>query len=62
MLLLFWAAAQAAPTPAGTVISNTASATFVDTATGLSVRINSNVVNTTVTALEALTLSPARTC
>jgi len=60
MLLLFWAAAQAAPTPAGTVISNTASATFVDTATGLSVRINSNTVNTTVAALEALTLNASQ--
>ncbi len=60
MLLLFWAAAQAAPTPAGTVIGNTASATFVDTATGLSVRINSNTVNTTVAALEALTLNASQ--
>jgi uncharacterized repeat protein (TIGR01451 family) len=60
MLLLFWAAAQAAPTPAGTVISNTASATFTDTATGLSVRLNSNTVNTTVAALEALTLNSSQ--
>ncbi len=60
MLLLFWAAAQAAPTPAGTVISNTASATFVDATTGLSVRINSNTVNTTVSALEALTLNASQ--
>lgn len=60
MLLLFWAAAQAAPTPVGTVISNTASATFVDTATGLPVRINSNTVNTTVAALEALTLTASQ--
>ena len=60
MLLLLWAAAQAAPSPAGTVISNTASATFVDTATGLPVRINSNTVNTTVAALEALTLNASQ--
>jgi len=60
MLLLFWAAAQAAPTPAGTVISNTASATFVDAATGLPVRINSNTVNTTVAAMEALTLNASQ--
>lgn len=60
MLLLFWAAAQAAPTPAGTVISNTASATFVDATTGLSARVNSNTVNTTVSALEALTLNASQ--
>ncbi|WP_411884964.1 SdrD B-like domain-containing protein [Polaromonas sp. YR568] len=60
MLLLFWAAAQAAPTPAGTVITSAASATFTDTATGLSVRINSNIVNTVVGPLEALTLSTSQ--
>ncbi|WP_332775541.1 SdrD B-like domain-containing protein [Polaromonas sp.] len=56
LLLLFWAVAQAAPTPAGTVISSTATATYVDSATGLSVRLVSNTVNTTVSRLEALTL------
>jgi uncharacterized repeat protein (TIGR01451 family) len=60
MLLLFWAAAQAAPTPAGTVISNTATATFVDAATGLTVHLNSNTVNTTVATLEALTLASSQ--
>ena len=60
LLLLFWAAAQAAPTPAGTVISNMARATFVDAATGLSVHLNSNTVNTRVTALEALTLASSQ--
>ena len=60
MLLLLWTAAQAAPTPAGTVISNMASATFVDTATGLAVRMNSNTVNTRVTALESLTLNASQ--
>ncbi|WP_431094711.1 SdrD B-like domain-containing protein [Polaromonas aquatica] len=60
MLLLFWVAAQAAPTPAGTVIRNMATATFVDTATGLAAHLNSNTVNTTVTALEALTLASSQ--
>ncbi|UUZ77674.1 hypothetical protein LP414_11710 [Polaromonas sp. P1(28)-13] len=37
LLLLFWAtAAQAVPTPAATVISNTATGSFVDSVTGLS--------------------------
>lgn len=57
LLLLFWAtAAQAVPTPAGTVISNTATGSFLDSVTGLSVRLASNTVNTRVTGLEALTL------
>jgi len=56
LLLLFWAVAQAAPTPVGTVISNTGSATYVDSTTGLPARLTSNPVNTTVTVLEALTL------
>ncbi len=56
-LLLLLLTAEAAPTPAGTVISNTATATFVDTATGLSVRLNSNTVATIVAGLEALTLT-----
>ncbi|MEO7886911.1 MAG: hypothetical protein ABIR76_09220, partial [Polaromonas sp.] len=60
MLLLFWVAAQAAPSPAGTVISNTATATFVDAATGLSVHLTSNTVNTTVAVLEALTLASSQ--
>src|SRR6188508_1116353 len=48
-VLLFAAAmAQAAPA-AGVVISNTALASFVDTATGGLVRLNSNTVNTRVT-------------
>ena len=56
LMLLCWAA-QGAPTPAGTVIRNTATATFVDSVTGLSVRLNSNTVSTAVTSLEALTLT-----
>ena len=59
-LLLFWGVAQAAPAPAATVISNTATGTFVDSASGLSVRLTSNTVNTTVTALEALTLTASQ--
>ena len=60
LLLLFWVVAQAAPAPAATVISNTATGTFIDSASGLSVRLNSNTVNTTVTALEALTLTASQ--
>lgn len=60
LLLLFWVAAQAAPAPAGTVIRNTAKATFVDATSGLSVRLTSNTVNTTVAALEALTLTASQ--
>jgi uncharacterized repeat protein (TIGR01451 family) len=57
MLLLSLAAAYATPPPAGMVISNRATGTFVDTSTGLPANLNSNVVNTTVLPLEALTLS-----
>jgi uncharacterized repeat protein (TIGR01451 family) len=57
LLLLCWVAAQGAPAPAGTVIVNTANAAFIDSATGLSVRLNSNTVSTVVTAFEALTLT-----
>ncbi|MFI5447719.1 SdrD B-like domain-containing protein [Polaromonas sp. UC242_47] len=60
LLLLFWAAAQAAAPAAGTMISASASATFVDAATGLSVRLNSNVVSTKVLPLEALTLTASQ--
>jgi uncharacterized repeat protein (TIGR01451 family) len=60
LLLLFWALAQAAPTPAATVIRNTASGTFIDSVSGLSTRLTSNTVNTTVTALEALTLTTSQ--
>jgi uncharacterized repeat protein (TIGR01451 family) len=60
LLLLCWVAAQGAPTPAGTVIRNTAIATFVDSVSGLSVRLNSNTVSTAVTALEALTLTTSQ--
>jgi len=60
LLLLCGVAVQAAPVAVGTVISNTATATFVDSASGLSVRLNSNTVNTRVTALEALTLTASQ--
>jgi uncharacterized repeat protein (TIGR01451 family) len=60
MLLLFVAMAQAAPTPAATVIRNTATGTFNDAATGQPVRLTSNTVNTSVTALEALTLTASQ--
>lgn len=56
VLLLWWVAGQAAPA-AGVVISNTATATFVDATTGLSGRLNSNTVHTRVTALEAVMLT-----
>lgn len=57
LLLVFMAAGQAAPPPAGTVISNTGTGTYVDSVTGLAVRLTSNTVNTTVSPLEALTLT-----
>lgn len=57
LLLLCWAGARAAAPVAGTVISNTALASFVDTASGTSVRLVSNTVNTRVAAKEALTLA-----
>ena len=57
MLAGWMAWAQAAPTPAGTIISNTATASYIDAASGNAVRLTSNTVNTTVTALEALSLT-----
>lgn len=56
VLLSGWTAGFAAPA-AGVVISNTALASFLDTGSGRTVRLNSNTVNTRVTALEALTLT-----
>lgn len=60
LLVLGGLAVQAAPVPEGTVISNTATATFVDSASGLSARLSSNTVNTRVSALEALTLAASQ--
>ena len=66
LVLLLWLIpgtfpnALAAPTPAGTVISNTASASFVDSTTGLSVTLRSNTVNTIVAVAEAVSLSASQ--
>src|ERR1700687_925689 len=57
LLLPLSVAAQAAPVPAGTLISNTAGDSFVDQASGVSVSLRSNTVNATVAPLEALTLT-----
>ena len=48
LLLTLAVAVQAAPPPAGTLISNTAGDSFVDQASGLSVSLRSNTVNVTV--------------
>ncbi|MEC5211766.1 putative repeat protein (TIGR01451 family) [Polaromonas sp. CG_9.5] len=61
LLLVLLTAAQAGPAPAGTVISNTGTGSYVDSASGLSVRLKSNTVNTTITVLEALTLAANQT-
>ncbi|WP_293637407.1 SdrD B-like domain-containing protein [Polaromonas sp.] len=61
LLLVLLTVAKAGPAPAGTVISNTGTGTYVDSASGLSVRLKSNTVNTTITVLEALTLSANQT-
>ena len=58
--LLPTSVANAAPTPAGTIISNTATATFVDSFTGLAVSLRSNTVNTTVSVLEAVSLTASQ--
>ena len=60
LLMLGGLAVQAAPVPEGTLISNTATATFVDSASGLPARLNSNTVNTRVSVLEALTLTASQ--
>jgi uncharacterized repeat protein (TIGR01451 family) len=59
--LLFAAWAEATPPPAGTILSNTATGSFVDTATGIHVRLTSNTVSTTVQPLEALLLTSNQT-
>ncbi len=62
LFLLLWAGVgQAAPVPAGTVIRNTGSGTYVDLVSGLPVSLKSNTVDTTVSALEALTLTTDQT-
>jgi hypothetical protein len=50
-------AAHAAPPPAGTSISNQASATYSD-ASGVTRTVTSNVVQTTVQQIASLTLPP----
>ena len=49
--------ALALPPASGTVISNTATGSYVDSTTGISVRLTSNTVATILQPLEAITLS-----
>src|SRR5450631_70164 len=58
---LWLPAARAAPPAAGPAIANTASASYVDSTSGLNVRLTSNTVNTVVQPLEALTLTSSQT-
>jgi len=62
LLLLLWAGlGQAAPVPAGTVISNTGAGSYVDSVSKLAVKIKSNRVDTAVSVLQALTLTTDQT-
>ena len=62
LFLLLWAGVgQAAPVPAGTVIKNTGTGTYVDLISGLPVQLKSNTVDTAVSVLEALTLTADQT-
>jgi uncharacterized repeat protein (TIGR01451 family) len=60
LLLTLSVAAQAAPPPAGTLISNTAGGSFTDQVSGVSVPLRSNTVSATVAPLEALTLTASQ--
>src|SRR6202045_4675925 len=60
LLLTLSVAVPAAPPPAGTLISNTAGGSFTDQASGVSVPLRSNTVNTSVAPLEALTLTASQ--
>ena len=66
-LMLLWLCAWCAwpalatPPAAGTLIQNIASASFVDSTTGLSVRLQSNPVNVSVLPLESCTLTAGQT-
>ena len=60
LLLLFPAVAKAAPTPADAIISNTGSGSYVDSTTGVLVKLKSNTVNTRITALESLSLQASQ--
>ncbi len=51
---------HAAPVAAGTVISNTAAGSYIDSAGGRQVSVSSNTVSLTVAALEALTLTASQ--
>jgi len=64
-LALLWALlgmtqVLAAPPAAGTLIDNTATATYVDSGSGLSVRLQSNTVEVSVLPLEGCTVSPGQ--
>ena len=62
LFLLLWAGlGQAAPVPAGTVIRNTGTGTYVDLVSGLPVPLKSNTVDTAVSVFEALTLTADQT-
>jgi uncharacterized repeat protein (TIGR01451 family) len=50
----------ASPPASGTMISNTATGSYVDSATGISVQLTSNTVQTIVQPLEALTLTSSQ--
>jgi len=57
-LLLFAGSAQAVGTPAGTVISNKATATFTDANSNIYTPVDSNVVTTTVSQVAGVTETP----
>src|SRR5256885_12978658 len=59
LLLSVSVAAQAAPPPAGTLISNTAGGSFTDQASGVSVSLRSNTVNATVVTSSTAQLAVA---
>ena len=59
LLLTVSVAAQAAPPPAGTLISNTAGGSFTDQVSGVSVSLRSNTVNATVVTSSAAVLAVA---
>jgi large repetitive protein len=61
LLLLPMACAWAQQPPAGTLIQNQASVTYVDLASGLTSTLTSNVVRTKVAPLEAVLLTANHT-
>jgi uncharacterized repeat protein (TIGR01451 family) len=60
-LLLLSGVVRAAPPPAGTVITSTSTATYIDQASGQTIHLSSNTADITVAALEALTLTASQT-